>query len=49
MKIKISELKRHLKEYDQTELIQLIVELSKINKDVQNYLSSKFLGDEAVE
>jgi hypothetical protein len=49
MKIKLTELKKHLKQYDQKELIDLVVELYKANKDVQNILSSKFLGEEAIE
>ncbi len=49
MKLKVNELKKQLKQYDQKDLIQLVVELSKISKDTENYLASKFLGDEAVE
>ncbi|MCM3570344.1 DUF6155 family protein [Neobacillus mesonae] len=49
MKIKITELKKHLKELDQKELIELVVEMFKANKDVQSFLSSKFLGDGAIE
>jgi hypothetical protein len=49
LKIKVNELKKLLKQYDQKELIELIVEMFKNNKDVQNFLSSKFLGDEAIE
>jgi hypothetical protein len=49
MKIKVSELKKQLKQFDQKELVELIVEMFKNNKDVQNFLSSKFLGDEAIE
>lgn len=49
MKIKITDLKKQLKEYEQKELIDLIVEIFKANKDVQKFLSSKFLGDEAIE
>lgn len=49
VKIKVSELKKQLKKYDQRELVELIVELFKNNKDVQNFLSSKFLGDDAIE
>ena len=45
-KLKITELKRHLKEYDQKELIGLISELYKVNNDVAHYLSAKFLGEE---
>ncbi len=49
MKIKVTDLKKQLKAYDQKELIDLVVEMFKANKDVQNYLSSKFLGDEVNE
>src|SRR5574342_1304123 len=49
MKIKITDLKKQLKGYEQKELIELIVEIFKSNKEVQNYLSSKFLGDEVIE
>jgi hypothetical protein len=49
MKIKITDLKKQLKNYDQKELIDLIVEVFKTNKEVQNFLSSKFLGDEVIE
>lgn len=48
-KIKIPTLKKELKAYNQTELITLIVDLFKMNKEVQQYLSSKFLGDEVNE
>jgi 3-methyladenine DNA glycosylase AlkD len=46
--IKITELKKSLKEFDQKELIQLIAELYKLNTDVKDYLSSKFVGEEAI-
>lgn len=49
MKIKITDLKRQLKEYEQKELIDLVVEMFKKSKEVQNYLSSRFLGEEAIE
>lgn len=49
MKIKITDLKKQLKGYDQKELIELIVAMYKSNKEVQNYLSSKFLGDQVIE
>lgn len=49
MKIKIPELKKKLNEYDQKELIQLVIELFKSSKDVQSILSVKFLGQEATE
>lgn len=48
MKLKVSELKKQLKNYDQKQLIQLVADLYKINKDVQSYLSVQFLGEEAV-
>ena len=49
MKIKVSDLKKRLKNYEQKELIELVVEMFKTNKEVQNFLSSKFLGDEVIE
>ncbi|MBT2698809.1 hypothetical protein J7E79_15510 [Bacillus sp. ISL-40] len=49
VKIKITDLKKQLKEYEKKELIELVVEMFKANKDVQNFLSSKFLGNEAIE
>lgn len=49
MKIKVNDLKKQLKQYDQKEMIELVVELFKTNKEVQNYLSSKFLGDETID
>jgi hypothetical protein len=49
VKIKVTELKKQLKQFEQKELIDLIIELFKTNKEVQSFLSSKFLGDEAIE
>ncbi|WP_404406874.1 DUF6155 family protein [Jeotgalibacillus malaysiensis] len=49
MSIKLTEVKKSLKEYDQKELISLIGELYKLNPEVKNYLSAKFKGEEAVE
>ncbi|MBM7578535.1 DUF6155 family protein [Jeotgalibacillus terrae] len=49
MPIKLTELKKELKSYDQKELISLISELYKLNPEVKNYLSAKFQGEEAVE
>jgi hypothetical protein len=49
VKIKVTDLKKQLREYEQKELIELVVEMFKTNKEVQNYLSSKFLGDKVVE
>jgi len=48
MKLKVTELKKQLKKYDQKQLIQLVADLYKMNKDVQSYLSVQFLGEEAV-
>lgn len=48
MKIKVVDLKKRLKEYNQKELIELVVEMFKMNKDIQNYLSSKYLGEEVI-
>jgi hypothetical protein len=41
--LKLNELKKELKEFDQKEMIQLISELYKLNNDVQQYLSNKSL------
>jgi hypothetical protein len=49
MKMKVTDLKKQLKQLEQKELIDLVVDVFKTNKEVQNYLSSKFLGDEAIE
>ena len=49
MKIKVTDLKKELKGYDQKELMELVVEMFKANKDIQNYLSRNFLGDEVNE
>ena len=48
-KIKIPDLKKRLKEYNQKELVNLITDLYKLDKTVQAYLSAKFLGEEAIE
>lgn len=47
-KVKVTELKRHLQSYDQKELIQLIVELSKTSKAAQDYLAAEVQGEVAV-
>ncbi|WP_283248454.1 hypothetical protein [Bacillus sp. FJAT-49711] len=44
MKLKVADLKKQLKEYEKKDLIQLIADLYKMNKDVQSFLSVKFLG-----
>ncbi|CAI9390012.1 DUF6155 family protein [Niallia sp. Sow4_A1] len=47
--LKLNQLKKELKQLEQNELIQLISEMYKINKDVQQYLSNKFIGEEAIK
>lgn len=47
-KLKVNELKKELKGLGQKELIQLICELYKLNKDVQHYLSNQLIGEEAI-
>ena len=47
--IKITDLKKELKNLNQKELIQLIVDLYKNNKEVKQFLSTKFIGEEAIE
>lgn len=49
MKIKVTDLKKRLKDYEQKELIDLVVEVFKASKEAENYLSSKFIGDEVIE
>ncbi|WP_249308458.1 DUF6155 family protein [Lederbergia citrea] len=49
MKLKVTDLKRQLKSYKLKELIDLIADLHKKNKDVQSYLSVRFLGEEAAK
>lgn len=48
-KMKLTDLKRQLKQYDHKELIGLISELYKQNHDIQHYLSVKFRGDEVIQ
>ena len=47
-KITLTELKKELKQFEQKELIQLVAELYKLNDDVKHYLSTRFLGEEAI-
>lgn len=49
MKLKVTELKKQLKTFDQKELIQLVADLYKHSKEVQTYLTVQFVGEEAVE
>ena len=44
----IVQLKKQLKQLEQKELIQLIVDLSKLNSDVKKYLSAQFNGEEVI-
>ncbi|WP_206662954.1 DUF6155 family protein [Anaerobacillus alkaliphilus] len=46
--LKISELKKSLKQLDQKELIQLVVDMSKLNTDVKEFLATKYGGEEVV-
>lgn len=48
-KIKITDLKKQLKVLDQKELINIIVDLYKVDKTAQEFLSVKFLGADAVQ
>lgn len=47
-KLKVSELKKHLKSYSNENLIRLIVELSKTSKEAQNFLAAEVQGEAAV-
>jgi len=47
-KLKLSNLKKELIQLNQKELIDLVFEIFKQNKDVQLFLSNKFLGEEAI-
>ena len=48
MKLKVSDLKKQLKEYDQKELIKLMADLFKNSKEAQAFLSARLLGEEAI-
>lgn len=47
-KLTLSALKKELKQFEQKELIQLITELYKLNDDVKQYVSNRFIGEEAI-
>ena len=47
-RLKISDVKNHLKSYDQKMLIQLVSDLYKLSPEVQQYLAIEITGDEAV-
>lgn len=47
--MKLSELRKYLKELDRKELIELIEEMHDLNEDTRQLLASKFIGEDAVE
>ncbi|MBB4824716.1 hypothetical protein HNO89_001940 [Sporosarcina luteola] len=47
-KLKISDLKKQLNELDKKELMNMIIEIHKNNKAVQDYFAVKFSGESAV-
>ena len=47
-KLKVTEMKKHLKSYSKEDLIRLVVELSKTSKEAQNYLAAEVQGEAAV-
>lgn len=49
VKLKITELKKELKQMENKELIGVISELYKKIPDVQHYLSTRFIGEDAVQ
>ena len=48
-KLKITDLKKSLKQLEHKELVQLITDLYKINHDVKDYLSVQFGGEEVLK
>lgn len=49
MKLKVTDVKKYLKELNQKELTEVIMELYKANKPVQDYFTIKILGETAVQ
>jgi hypothetical protein len=47
--MKISELKKHLKELDHNELIKVITDLYKLNGGVKDFLNVKFSGNDVIK
>ena len=47
-KLTLTALKKELKQFEQKELIQLIADLYKLNGEVKDYLSNRFIGEEAI-
>ncbi|MEN1970386.1 DUF6155 family protein [Lentibacillus sp. N15] len=43
--MKVPELKKNLKAFDQKELVSVITDLYKLNSDVKDYLTMKFTGE----
>lgn len=48
-KLKIPDLKKHLKKLEQNELIQIIADLYKMNQDVKDFLNVKFNGEKVIQ
>lgn len=49
VKLKLTDLKKELKGMEQKELIELMAELYKTIPEVQSFLSSRFMGEEAIQ
>jgi len=47
--LKIPELKKHLTDLDQKDLIKIITDLFKMNNEVKDFLNVKFLGDKVIK
>jgi hypothetical protein len=48
VKLTVAQLKKHLQGLPQPEMIQLVAECFKLDKEVEQFLTVKFLGEEAV-
>ena len=48
-KLTLTALKKELKQFDQKELIQLIADLYKLNGEVKDYLSNRFIGEASIQ
>ena len=46
-KLKISDLKKHLRNFEQKELIKLVTDLYKLNKEIKQFLAIGVNGEEA--
>src|SRR5690625_7125340 len=47
--LKIPELKKHLTDLEQKDLIKIITDLCKMNNEVKDFLNVKFLGDKVIK